>query len=496
MRDGTILRADIVRPDTTEGCPVLLCRTPYDRSSGISSPFLETINTAQHGYIVALQDVRGRGTSDGAWEPFVNEFDDGADSVEWAASLPGASGAVGMFGPSYLGFTQWAAATQQPSPLRAIVPALTWSNACDGLLSRGGTSESGLRHYLHHFGFATDNTDHDLVDALAAPYPTGSLAPLEQCDPTSCSIPADRHDPAVTIPALNIAGWYDAFVAGTIDHFQRARRSPNGSPGRQSRLIVGPWSHTNFSATSGNHLFGERASFPNLGTTGLQRLTLEWFDHWLRDQPLRHPWLTGPPVRSFDMGTNEWNSIGTWPPSTTSPATWHCAPDDRLRPAGSKSGHLQGTRLVTRSNPAWAGGAVHMHPTYPAGVVDQRSRPDTTNERHFTSDPFRCEVTIAGPVIVEVSNGTVDTHLDLVARLTVVHDDGYRRNLTDGVRRLDASTDVQTIELWPTHTTIRQGQRLQLTLSAGGWPRWGQPTPDGVEISISPIAIHTLVDHP
>ena len=169
MRDGTVLRADIVRPDITEPCPVLLCRTPYGKHDATANPFLDAVDAARHRYIVALQDVRGRGCSDGDWQPFVNEFDDGADSVAWAADLPGSDGNVGMFGSSYLGFTQWAAATRQPAALRALVPALTWSDTRNGLLQRGGTPETGLTSYLRHYGFAHQFPDPDAVDSLATP---------------------------------------------------------------------------------------------------------------------------------------------------------------------------------------------------------------------------------------------------------------------------------------------------------------------------------------
>ncbi len=99
MRDGTVLRADIYRPKAEGTFPVLLERTPYDKNG--SSGF--GLRAAALGYVVIVQDVRGRYTSDGEWYPFKNESSDGYDTVEWAASLPYSDGRVGMFGGSYVG---------------------------------------------------------------------------------------------------------------------------------------------------------------------------------------------------------------------------------------------------------------------------------------------------------------------------------------------------------------------------------------------------------
>ena len=132
MRDGTVLRANIFRPASGGPYPVALTRTPYGKDYGSVSPFLDAVRMARAGYIVVIQDVRGRFRSEGEFSAFRNEFHDGYDTVEWAARLPGASGKVGMFGASYFGFTQWAAAVEAPPSLKAIVPSITWHDTRDG----------------------------------------------------------------------------------------------------------------------------------------------------------------------------------------------------------------------------------------------------------------------------------------------------------------------------------------------------------------------------
>src|SRR5579872_5614104 len=139
MRDGTVLRADIYRPKAEGEFPVLLQRTPYDKNGA----FTFGLRAAALGYVVIVQDVRGRYTSDGEWYPFKHESDDGYDTIEWAASLPYSNGKVGMFGASYVGATQMLAAIAKPPHLTGVFPIVTASNYHDGWTIRVARSSNG-----------------------------------------------------------------------------------------------------------------------------------------------------------------------------------------------------------------------------------------------------------------------------------------------------------------------------------------------------------------
>src|SRR5437660_11690249 len=128
MRDGVILRADIYRPQAEGRFPVLLQRTPYNKNGGTAFG----LKAASQGYIVVVQDVRGRFTSEGEWYTFKNESNDGYDTVEWAAALPYSNGKVGMWGGSYVGATQMLAASAHPPHLVAIFPYVTASEYYEG----------------------------------------------------------------------------------------------------------------------------------------------------------------------------------------------------------------------------------------------------------------------------------------------------------------------------------------------------------------------------
>ena len=131
MRDGVVLFADIYRPAIPGRFPVLLERTPYDKNGGL----LFGMKAAAKGYVVIIQDVRGRYSSGGEWYPFRHESQDGFDTVEWAAGLPYSDGKVGMFGSSYVGATQMLAAIAHPPHLAGICPmfiVLSPTSSSDG----------------------------------------------------------------------------------------------------------------------------------------------------------------------------------------------------------------------------------------------------------------------------------------------------------------------------------------------------------------------------
>src|SRR5258706_7259057 len=120
MRDGTVLRANIYRPEGEDKWPVLLTRLPYGKDLPMGGSVMDPTQVARRGYVVIVQDTRGRLTSEGECDPFHDEDVDGFDTIEGASKLPYSNGSVGMYGITYFGFTQWAAATFQPPALKAM----------------------------------------------------------------------------------------------------------------------------------------------------------------------------------------------------------------------------------------------------------------------------------------------------------------------------------------------------------------------------------------
>ncbi len=280
MRDGTILRADVYRPQTSEAVPVILMRTQYGKDGAQVDPsrYKSPDWFASYCYLVVVQDIRGQGESDGTFSEFTHDQNDGYDSVEWAAALPGSNGKVGMYGSSYVGATQWLAAVTAPPHLVTIVPANTASDYYDGWTYEGG--EFRLAFVLPWTitaiatGAAENRHDDATVAELSAAAtdltrwlnfkPYKDLPPLRPGSPTVAPYYFDwiRHAtrddfwkqwsirdryPAVNVPVLDVEGWYDSFLAGGIENFVGvAAHGATAQARTNQRLVIGPWDHVNW----------------------------------------------------------------------------------------------------------------------------------------------------------------------------------------------------------------------------------------------------------
>lgn len=530
MRDGTVLRANIFRPAAADPAPVALARTPYGKDLGSVMPQLDAVRLARAGYIVVLQDVRGRFRSEGEWVPFAHEAADGYDTVQWAAALPGANGKVGMCGPSYLGFTAWAAAGQAPPALAALVPAITWADQRDGALWRGGAFELGLAAYWQTTALGIDlvlrrTQDAAPLDRLRAistlvgeinrlrsegylSLPLRDFAPLKRLDLDPRFLHAIVAHPnsrehaapfspaawysAVTVPTYNVGGWYDIFGAGTLQNFRAMRTNGSTPAARAARVLMGPWSHVGYSDVIGEVEFGFAANmaFINL-QTDLTGLTQRWFDYWLRG--IENGVTQEPPVKLFIMGANTWRDEQEWPLARTQYTPYYLHSG-----GGANTGAGDGTLSAEPPgaeppdhytyDPADAtptrGGALLMHPLFGPGVKDQRpveARPDVLV---YTSAPLAADTEVTGPVQVRLWAASDAPDTDFVARLIDVHPDGFAQNLTDGIIRAryrDGDTPEPlepgrpyafTIDLWATANVFKAGHRIRLDVASANFPRW------------------------
>src|ERR1043166_1062393 len=297
MRDGVLLAADIYRPVSDEKFPVLLERTPYNRTDEAAM----ANELASHGYIVVLQDTRGRYESGGDFYPFRDESADGYDTVEWAAALSGSNGKVGMFGGSYVGATQMLAAMAVPPHLVAIFSYVTASEYYDGWTYQSGalmqwfsSSWSSILAVdtLRRRTGATNQTKQWVEQLPVEDYPllnlpeVSSVAPYyrdwikhEQDDAYWKSWKISDHYHDLNIKGLHVGGWHDLFLKGTLANYMGMRKGAATQAAREGqRLIVGPWGHTPTSPEGkvGDVVFGKNAV---LNQTETARA---WFDYVLK----------------------------------------------------------------------------------------------------------------------------------------------------------------------------------------------------------------------
>ncbi len=305
MRDGVILRANVHRPDRGGPYPVLVMRTPYGKGgAGRFDRFVKA------GYIVVAQDARGRYASDGQWESFVrfhtHDAEDGFDTVQWAAGLPGSNGRVGTMGASYNAFLQWRTAPLRPPALVAMAAFSIPARYLD--LEGPGTIRPGRRLHWWTVSMAPDMRrrakrpgTHSRAEMqkrwLAGeskkwlsflPYLDlprnifeGETEPVKNWLRQPSTDPWKLHEGVkqITVPNLDIIGWYDHCNGDLLLNRTMQHEAASATARRGSRTIVGPWSHVGRgSRRYGNIDFGPNAV---IDATAIQ---IRWFDYWLKNK--------------------------------------------------------------------------------------------------------------------------------------------------------------------------------------------------------------------
>ncbi len=503
MRDGVVLRADVYRPAGDGSWPTLLCRRPYGKDHPMVFNWLNPLETAAEGFLVVVQDVRGRFASEGDWSPYRAERDDGFDSVEWAAGLRGSNGRVGMFGMSYHGFTQWAAALSRPKGLGAIAPGKTWSRPEDGVVSRGGALELGFV-LPWHLELAADSIGRGAVpeDERAALFaglvsdyeglldegywtlPVDVSTFPEAYGPEPGGLRASAREEAIRearvdgghesieVPVFGIAGWYDQFLQGDLDNFMAMREL-----GKEARLVVGPWTHTVDQDPVGELRFGlsgSRVGFPSHPGGDLNQVLRAWFRRHL--QPGGPEPVPEAPVRIFVMGRNEWRDEESWPLDRARDERWFLGPDRSLgrEPHSVAEPPIEFAYDPADPVPALGGGS-EMADLSPAGPFDQRSIESRQDVLVFTSAPLKRDLEVTGRVLLAFSAASSAKSTDWVGRLCDVHPDGRSINICDGIVRIAHDADAPArieVDLWSTSNVFLAGHRLRVHVTSSSFPRW------------------------
>lgn len=526
MRDGTVLYADVFRPAGEGRYPVLLQRTPYQKDSPVVTGIMgDPLRFAGNGYVVVIQDTRGRYNSEGEFCVFRDDVQDGYDTVEWCAEQQWSTGKVGMYGASYVGATQWLAAISRPPHLVTILPVVTPSDYHNGWTYQGGAFELGFNLSWTLLFFAPDTALRAItaegqgaerlaaivtaIDALpeefrrlplkdqpaldgVADYYADWLAHPDEDDYWRAWKIEDHHD-ELDIPVFNIGGWYDIFLGGTIQNFTGMREHAATPEARRGqKLLIGPWFHGIpwLANPVGQVDFGLASAGAAFDLEGMQ---IRWFDHWLKGEETGI--LDEPPVRIFVMGANEWRDEQEWPLARTQFTDYFFHSAGRANSLDG-DGSLSTTPPVDEPpdnylyNPRdpvpTLGGGLCCSPSHTqGGAFDQRcieSRPDVLV---YTTPALQDDLEVTGPVTVRLWASTSARDTDWTAKLVDVGPDGFARNLTDGILRaryrgsltspqlLEAGQIYEyEIDLWATSNVFRAGHRVRVEISSSNFPRF------------------------
>jgi len=547
MRDGVTLRADVYRPKTEGRYPVLLMRTPYDKNNHWDGEFPSQAATA--GYVVIIQDVRGRYASEGEWYPFKNESADGYDTVEWAAGLPYSNGKVGMWGGSYVGATQMLAAMAHPPHLSGICPVVTASNYHDGWTYQSGAFEqwfneswtSGLAQDT--LRRAVEGKTNAMVGAATLPlgkYPLFNLqgasvdASMKTLAPYFLDWLAhptydeywkqwsiEGHYADITVPALTTAAWYDIFQGGSLRNYVGLKtRGGSEAARRGQRLLVVIGGHAGDGRKIGDVDFGPSADDPAIGGGAV---ILAWYDYLLKGE--QNGLAKSKPVKIFVMGANRWREEEDWPLARAKSTKYFLHSSGGANSAhgdGSLSTTVPGTEkadhyiydpakpVPTVGGPLCCDGG-HLEP----GPRDQSAVEARADVLVYSTPPMAQDLEVTGPVRLEffAKSSTVDT--DFTAKLVDVGPDGFARNLTEGILRAryrDSQEKASLLEpdkvyafsldLWSTSNVFLKGHVLRLEISSSNFPRFDRNlnTAEGAEAGekyvSATIAIYHDAEHP
>ncbi len=532
MRDGVILYADVYRPEGKGPFPVLLMRTPYDKTQALTSVYGHPTWYARRGYLTVVQDVRGRWRSEGEWYPFAHEAEDGYDTVEWAARLPGSNGRVGMYGLSYAGATQLLAAVEDPPHLTCIVPAITASEYYEGWTYRGGALQQAFVTWWAIF-LAEDTARRRGLAGLeaelqAAAGSAGRLCaelPLERFEllrregiapwffdwlahPTRDEYwerwSIERRHSRIRVPALHVAGWYDTFLDGSIRNFVGLRANAASAPARAGqRLVIGPWHHVSWGPIVSGWCFGDAARNP------IDELQLRWFDYWLED--IDRGVSEEAPVRIFVMGENRWRGEADWPPP-------RAAFTDFYFHSGGAANSINGDGALRREPPgdeepdvfvydpaspvpSLGGRSCCRYQVVPMGPADQWPAEILKAVLVYTTGPLDADLEVTGPVSAVLFAATTARDTDWTVKLVDVHPDGRAINVADGILRaryresLSDPAPVEPgrvyeyrIELGATSMLFMAGHRIRVEVSSSNFPCYDRNLNTGGPLGTEGIA--------
>jgi putative CocE/NonD family hydrolase len=500
MRDGVQLSTDLYLPaGASEKAPVILIRTPYKKEMDE----LQGRFYARRGYVVGIQDVRGRFASAGQWEPFVNEAKDGYDTIEWLAAQAWSNGKVGMIGPSYLGWVQWWAASLHPPHLTAMIPNVSPPDPFHNMPFDHGILD--LRGILSWADLVETNATGDLSGKIAATISRKNLPELLRALPAieldkpvlGKETPYWRHwlahptpDPYwadtmfldklkdVRIPVFHQSGWFDGDSIGTKLNYLKMASHGHAN----QKLTIGPWEHTDTAVRlSVGKDFGSAAAID------LQRDYLRWFDCWLKG--IDNGIAKEPLVSLFVMGSNRW----LYGPSYPLPETHF---EKLYLSSGGHANTSKGDGHLSFKPPD----AKQAADRYVYDPGDPTPEPDFDNAARdrlaaartdtlvYISEPFEKAYTIAGPVsaVLYASSSARDT--DWFVHLVEVDQDGkssilwsngsggqirarYRNSLTKPQLIEKGKIYKYTIDLWQTGVMIAPGHRLRVEVASSAFPK-------------------------
>lgn len=539
MRDGVILRADVLLPRPEGRFPALIYRTPYGKDHALRD-YTTFAKAVERGYAVVIQDVRGRSSSDGEFRPYQQEGHDGYDTIEWAARQPWSDGNVGTFGLSYPGAVQWLAAVENPPHLKAMVPAMTFSTPRNFFYS-GGVFDGSWTYWIWA-NIAPDarvrknlpgpRTDKEARDTWKSErqriqnfLPLRDLPDLKEVAPFYyewlAHAPADPwwnwaelRNKYVRVQAavLNFSGWYDEAYGpeGATTNFAGLVAARRGEKNARTKLVMGPWVHGGQDESKA----GER-DFGPTAPIDYDEMILRWMDRYVRG--MDNGVDREKPVRIFVVGENAWREEDSWPLARAHLQPYFLSAES----AGARSGKLTASREKSLagyteflSDPAHP--LTNPYDNY--GGHDYRALAGREDVLVFDTEPLPGDTEVTGPIRTEIYVSADVPDFDLWVRLLDVAPDGTAWNLmapgNDVLRASDRNGALRpqlltkgriyrlTLDRMLTSNVFLKGHRIRVQISGAFHPDFtrnlqtGESQITSSRMQAGRIRVHHDAKHP
>ena len=521
MGDGTILRHNMTRPDIDGKFPVLLERTPYNKEGGSENGVGSPEFFAARGYVVIIQDVRGRFASDGDFYPFKDDGNgsnkDGYDTVEWLANQDWSTGKIGTIGGSYSGATQYRNAISNPPNVKAMFVRESSADYSEEWVYRGGAFELGFnlgwahRVTLSNLNHLVTDEKHEETEKMLIDiennlddwhnktplFPTqyfNGLSDwyndwLENPPPSDYWKEFDMSDHFgnIDIPIYHLGGWFDVFLNGTLKFYQGVSKNGKSDKTKQNqRLIVGPWVH---GPTNINNRFAGEFDFGPDAALDFNELRLPWFDFWLKGK--NNGIDKTKKINFFVMGKNKWKQADEWPLKNTTYTKYYFNKKLNGEIKSLYSGTLSDKKEIENSQLSFTNNLNNPVPSLggntlsiPNGVFEHSSVDKQCIT--FSTDPLENELEVTGPVSAEIYVNSDQENSDWVVRLCDVDQSGYSRLVCDGIFRSHATSgEIQKIkiDMWATSNMFLKGHSLRISVTSSCFPRFDRALNNGSEES-------------
>lgn len=508
MRDGVNLAADVFRPDAPGKFPTLLLRSYH----GTQGYMKMALYFARRGYAVVMVDVRGRYDSDGEFEFYVYEPEDGYDTQQWVGKQSWCNGKIGLFGHSYNGFTQLMPAPLQSPHVLCMIPSSCQQTNFghiynDGVLQLNVVITAGLfgsgrvlQPTIAGVYSGDPFIDYDeiyrrlplitaLDDIVELPNVKKWIEHSTYDEYWKAHGIRDKYD-LIQAPAYFINGWYGNLLLEGWRNLNGFRLQGGSAAAREgTKIIVGPWTHAvNRVDPDWPVDFGDNATYDSLD------FHVRWYDFWLKG--MENGIGEEPPIKIFVMGANQWRFENEWPLERTrfTPFYLH---------SGGKANSLRGNGSLTSEEPhpnaptdgfvydpdnpvPTVGGRISTNPEL-QGPRDRQALQKRQDILVYTSEPLEDDLEVTGPVELKLyaASSAVDT--DFTAALTDVYPDGRAILICEGIRRASFRESLEhpapiepgkiyeyTVSLWETSNVFKPGHRIRLEVSSSDFPRYAR----------------------